>query len=42
MINSENILVLALIIYGIASLILLEKYREKITNLKNQIKKSKK
>jgi len=41
MINSENIFVLVLIAYGIASLIKLKKYREEITTLKNQLKKGK-
>ncbi len=39
MINSENIFVLVLIAYGIASLITLKKYREEITTLKKQLKK---
>ena len=39
MINSENIFVLILIANGIASLIMLKKYREKINTLKSQLKK---
>jgi len=39
MINSENIFVLVLIAFGIASLIMLKKYSEEITTLKSQLKK---
>lgn len=38
MINSENILVLALLIYGIVSILLIEKYKKRISELEQIIK----
>jgi len=39
MINSENILVLVVLVYGVVSLILIEKYRNKISELEKRVKK---
>lgn len=39
MINSENIFVLIILLYGLVALLLNEKHKNEIKNLKRQIKK---
>jgi len=39
MVSLENVLILVILIYGIVSLILIEKYRNKISELENKNKK---
>ncbi len=39
MVSLENILILVILIYGIVSLVLIEKYRNRISELENKNKK---
>ena len=39
MVSLENILILVILIYGIVSLVLIEKYRNRISELENEKKK---
>jgi len=39
MVSLENILILVILIYGIVSLVLIEKYRNRISELENKKKK---
>jgi hypothetical protein len=39
MVDSENILILVVLIYGVVSAVLIEKYRNKITELKKDKEK---
>ncbi len=39
MVNVENVLILVMLIYGIVSLVLIEKYRNRISELEKKIKK---
>ncbi len=39
MVSVENILILVILIYGIVSLVLIEKYRNRISELENKNKK---
>jgi len=39
MVNVENVLILVMLIYGIVSLVLIEKYRNKISELEKKNKK---